>query len=439
MVLEDLRARPLQQGSKVVVVGAGRSGMAAVRLLVRKKMRVRLLERDAAGIQPAFKAEAVAAGVDIVCGPHEPAQFAGADYVVPSPGMPLSSLLPLLPQGADGKSPEVLAEMELAWRYMSGEPVLAITGTSGKTTTASLAAAMLGAQGFTVFLGGNIGTPLCEYVLSGRKADVVVVEISSFQLQTCSTFCPKVGVLLNISENHLDYHADMKEYIAAKFRLFRCQEEGDIAVLGQELAPLVKVMNVKARQVWITPTERFASSQLFGQHNRINMEAAWLACREFGVREENAARAVAAFKPLPHRLEKVAERNGVLYVNDSKCTTVSSLQVALKAFGRPIVLLCGGKFKGGDLEGLRGLVSKEVKRVALFGAGREYFEKAWAGLEAAIPMTWDASLEEAMRRVHPHCVAGDVVLLAPATASYDLYPNYVARGDDFKRIVGALA
>lgn len=432
MVLEDLRARPLQEGSKVVVVGAGRSGMAAVRLLVRKKMCVRLLEKDVTKIQAAFKVEAEAAGVDIVCGEHNSSHFAGADYIIPSPGMPVSSLVPLLPSSG---GPEILAEMELAWRYMSGEPVLAITGTSGKTTAASLAAAMLGAQGFTVFLGGNIGTPLCEYILSDRRADVVVVEISSFQLQTCSTFCPKVGVLLNISENHLDYHADMKEYISAKFRLFRCQEEGDIAVFGQELGPLVKVMNVKARQVWIGDKERFSQTQLFGKHNRQNMEAAWLACREFGVREENAARAVAAFKPLPHRLERVAEKQQVLYVNDSKCTTVSSLKVALEAFDRPIVLLCGGKFKGGDLEGLRDLVTQHVKRVALFGASREHFEKAWAGL---VPMSWDESLEKALHRVQPGCAAGDVVLLSPATASFDLYPNYLARGNDFKRLVGSL-
>lgn len=433
MVLEDLRVQPLQQGSKVVVVGAGRSGMAAVRLLLCKKMRVRLLEKDADKIQAAFRAEALAAGVDIVCGVHDSSHFEGADYVIPSPGMPLASLMPLLPQKGEG--PEVLAEMELAWRCMKGEPVLAITGTSGKTTTASLAAAMLGAQGFTVFLGGNIGTPLCEYVLSGRRADVVVVEISSFQLQTCSTFCPKVGVLLNISENHLDYHADMKEYISAKFRLFRCQEESDIAIFGKELAPLVKVMNVKARQVWIEESERFAQSQLFGKHNRTNMEAAWLACRVFGVSHENASRAMAAFKPLPNRLEKVAEKNGILYVNDSKCTTVSALEVALEAFRRPIVLLCGGKFKGGDLESLRALVGQKVKRVALFGDSREHFEKAWAGL---VPLSWDATLEQAVHRVQPDCQTGDVLLLAPATASFDLYPNYVARGNDFKRIVGSL-
>ncbi|MEG2172585.1 MAG: UDP-N-acetylmuramoyl-L-alanine--D-glutamate ligase [Desulfovibrionaceae bacterium] len=432
MVLEDLRAKPLKQGSKVVVVGAGRSGMAAVRLLVRQKMRVRLLEKDPARIHADFRVEAEAAGVDIVCGEHTSGHFVGADYVIPSPGMPLAVLLPLLPTSG---GPEVLAEMELAWRFLSGEAVLAITGTSGKTTTASLAAAMLGAQGFSVFLGGNIGTPLSEYVLGGRKADVVVVEISSFQLQTCSTFCPKVGVLLNISENHLDYHADMKEYISAKFRLFRCQEEDDIAVFGQELAPLVKVMHVKARQVWIGDTERFSQSQLFGKHNRTNMEAAWLACREFGVREENAAKAVAAFKPLPHRLEKVAEKNQVLYVNDSKCTTVSSLKVALEAFDRPVVLLCGGKFKGGDLAGLRDLVLQHVKRVALFGASREHFEQAWENL---VPMSWDANLEQAVHRIHSACAAGDVLLLAPATSSFDLYANYRERGNDFKRIVGSL-
>ena len=165
------------------------------------------------------------------------------------------------------------------------------------------------------------------------------------------------------------------------------------------------------------------------------MEAAWLACREFGVSLENAATAVAAFKPLPHRLEMVRLLDQVLYVNDSKCTTVSSLKVALEAFERPVILMCGGKFKGGDLEGLRSLIEKHVKAVTLFGASRQYFEKAWEGL---VPMSWDATLGEAILRAKLMAKVGDVVLMAPATSSFDLYANYMARGDDFKRRVGAL-
>ena len=175
-----------------------------------------------------------------------------------------------------------------------------------------------------------------------------------------------------------------------------------------------------------------------GPHNRGNAEAAWLACRELGVTEEAAARAVAAFAPLEHRLEKVAEINGVLYVNDSKCTTVEALRVALASFERPVVLLAGGKFKGGDLPGLCPLLKKHARCVALFGASRERFEPAWRD---TLPVTWDRTLEQALRRAagkdgRPALAhEGDVVLLAPACSSYDQYPNYLRRGEDFKRVV----
>ena len=374
MALEKTRGRRIQIGELAVVVGAGRSGLAAARLLSREGARVRLLDRNTAALSPEQAASLQKLGVDVQLGEHSPEQFEHAAFVVPSPGMPVAKLAQYLGGACEG-APEVLAEMELAWRYLNDEPVLAVTGTSGKTTTASLAAAMLQAQGYTVFLGGNIGTPLSEYVLSGRKADVLVLEISSFQLQACSTFCPRAGVLLNITPNHLDYHKDMAEYTEAKFRLFRCQDEGDLAVLGADLQELARGFNLRARQVWVRESERFPQSGLLGAHNKFNEEAAWQACRFFGVSEANAARAVARFKPLPHRLELVRERGGVLYVNDSKCTTVSSLKVALQAFDRPLRLLCGGKFKGGDLAALGGLVRERVREVALFGASREHFER----------------------------------------------------------------
>jgi UDP-N-acetylmuramoylalanine--D-glutamate ligase len=365
--------RPVSEGDRAAVLGAGRSGMGALRLLCSLGAKTRLLERDEKNISAKDRAFLERNKVQIICGEHEPQHFTELDLLVLSPGVPVAKILPLLPD-SPAERPEVLAEMELAWRQLRGEPVIAVTGTSGKTTTASLAAAMLRLHGLSVFLGGNIGAALSEYVLDGRQADVLVLEISSFQLQTCSSFHPKVGVLLNISENHLDYHADMREYIEAKFRLFRLQDEGDLAVFGKGLEPLVERMRVKSRRRYFEPCGRFSQTQLFGQHNQANMEAAYQACREFGVSAEKAAQAVAAFKPLPHRLERVDEKEGVLFVNDSKCTTVTALKVALEAFDRPVRLLAGGKFKGGDLASLRDLIKERVRVVGLFGASREHYE-----------------------------------------------------------------
>ena len=434
MALEKNRGRRIEPGELAVVVGAGRSGLAAARLLRRAGARVRLLDSNLKALagREVLAAELAALGIDVQLGEHSAAQFAGAAFVVPSPGMPVARLAGLV----DTQVSEILAEMELAWRYLDDEPVLAITGTSGKTTTASLAAAMLHEQGYSVFLGGNIGTPLSEYVLGGKKADVLVLEISSFQLQSCTTFCPRAGILLNITPNHLDYHKDMAEYTEAKFRLFRCQDEGDLAVLGEDLQALADAHRLKARKVFVKATDRFPTSCLMGAHNRINEEAAWQACRLFGVTEASATKAVERFQPLPHRLERVRELGGVLYVNDSKCTTVSALQVALEAFERPVRLLCGGKFKGGDLAGLADLLRAKVQEVVLFGASREHFEKAWQGI---VPISWHETMEPAVRFASANAKSGDVVLLAPATSSYDLYKNYEQRGEDFKQIVGKLS
>ncbi len=436
MISGHMRGGMVQKGERAVVMGAGRSGMAAVRLLVRLGAQVRLLEKDAKKIPQSFHAEAKKAGVQIVCGAHGAEHLAGADYIVPSPGIPVANVLMLLSKlSKQEKQPEIMGEMELAWRHMHGEPILAITGTSGKTTTASLAAAMLKSQGYTVFLGGNIGTPLCEYVLANRKADALVVEVSSFQLQTCTTFCPRVAVLLNISENHLDYHKDMAEYVDAKLRLFRWQDESHVAIVHASLKPFKK--SFQARTIWFDGTEQvFSQTKLLGQHNVSNLQAAWLACREFGVHLEKASAAVSAFNPLPHRLERVRHHKSVLYVNDSKSTTVTSLTVALHAFTQPVILLCGGKFKGGDLASLASLVKSKVKAVVLVGDSREHFEKAWTGL---VPMSWFATMQEGVNHAYSLAKSGDVVLLSPATASYDLYANYEARGEDFKRLVGMLS
>lgn len=425
----------IQPGDLAVVVGAGVSGVAAARLLHRIGARVRLIDRSRERIPADFATWAAGEGVEIVCGEHASEQFAGAKLVVPSPGVAAAVIRKFLPAE---DTPEIMAETELAWRQLSGEPVIGVTGTSGKTTTTSLCSAMLREQGLRVFTGGNIGTPLSEYVLSGEKADVIVLELSSFQLQTCSLLHPRVAILLNISENHLDFHKDMEEYVGAKMRLFANQTAEDVAILQEGMDDLARRYGLKARIGHYAVTERFPDMQLMGPHNRANAEAAWLACREFGVSEEAAARAVAAFRPLEHRLEKVAEIGGVLYVNDSKCTTVEALRVALASFERPVILLAGGKFKGGNLPGLCPLLKRHARCVALFGASRERFEPAWRD---TVPVTWDQTLEKALRRVagldgRPALAReGDVVLLAPACSSYDQYPNYLRRGEDFKRIV----
>ncbi len=428
----------LKAGQSALIIGAGRSGMAAVRLSTLLGLRTTLLE--SAEIQLNTYQELQDLGVAVINDAIKAKYLEGHDYIIVSPGIPIATITQLLPDSPSPKPLEVLAEMELAWRMLQGEDVLAVTGTSGKTTTVSVAAAMLQSAGKEVFLGGNIGTPLSEYVLEskkfGHKAQVLVLEVSSFQLQGCSSFAPDVAMLLNISENHLDYHKDMQEYLEAKMKLFAKQQSDDIAVFPATLEALANQYQVQAQKVFFEKDEgNFPQKQLLGNHNALNIEAAWQACKPFGVSLSQAQNAVANFAPLPHRLEEVRNLHDVLYINDSKCTTVEALKVALEAFENPIILLCGGKFKGGDLTSLRPVLQKHVKDVLLFGDSREYFSKAWGDI---YPLPWLSTLDEAVQMAQNISIPNDIVLLAPATASFDLYPNYIKRGEDFKAIVGAL-
>jgi UDP-N-acetylmuramoylalanine--D-glutamate ligase len=428
----------LKAGDLAVVVGSGASGVGAARLLHLTGAKVRVLDKKSA-FSEEFKAEAETCGFELIGGEHRSEHFTGAALVVPSPGVHISVLGPLLMAAQDsGAELRWISELELAARFAT-EPILAITGTSGKTTTTSIAAAMLEEDGKKVFLGGNIGTPLSEYMVKrekgGERADVLVLEVSSFQLQGTQEFHPQVGVLLNLSENHLDQHKDMAEYREAKFRLFKNQTEKDLAVFGEGLAPELSNRRLKARIEYFGATGNFTQSRLLGQHNMLNLEAAFLAVRPFGVSLETAGRAAAKFAPLPNRLESVATINDVLYVNDSKCTTVEALRVALQAFEKPVLLLAGGVFKGGALPSLIPLLKKSVKAVGLYGASREIFEKAW---QNCVPVSWDASMSEAFARLQKEVRPGDVLLLAPATSSFDQYANYKERGADFRRQVAKL-
>lgn len=409
------------------VVGAGASGRAAALLLADLGAEVRLLERNV-DLDAAVVRELEIAGVQVRLGNHEADDFKDVELVVPSPGVPARKLRALFPMD---KEPELISELELASRYAQGQ-VLAITGTNGKTTCTSLAAHVLQHLEKRVFVGGNIGTPLSEHVLSGREADILVLEVSSFQAQNCTTFRPDVGVLLNFSPDHLDYHADMQEYLQAKLNMFARMTRDEFAVISEELRELLaERFFTQAMIRWFQSTDRFECDHLPGAHNQSNMEAVFQATRRFGVTERCMRDALGTFEPHPHRLQVLGKVQGITFVNDSKATTVDSLRAALDAFDHPILLLAGGKYKGGDLESLVPLLRRKARAVCLYGASRKDFESAWAG---HVPLAWEPEMEKAVKRLMTWAEEGDVMLLSPATASYDQYANYQERGNDFKRV-----
>ena len=434
----------MQPGETAVVVGTGRSGLAAAALLARLGCAVRLV--DSGTVSQEVREQSEMRGWDLRTGEHCAEQFAGAGLVVLSPGVNRRRLEPWLEHL---KAERVIAELELALDFVDA-PITAVTGTNGKTTTTTLIGRFLEAMGRRVFVGGNIGTPLSRYVLEClsaaeadsssyfQEADNLVLEVSSFQLLNTSSLRPKVGVLLNVSPNHLDYHQDMEEYLQAKLSLFASQEPEDTAVFPDELRELVRARRVtRARTVYFGTQSELTCPALPGRHNQANIAAAFLACQPFGLTLDAAQAVLDGFTGLPHRLQIVAERGGVVFVDDSKGTTVQALRAALEAFDRPVLLLAGGVFKGGDLAGLQPLVQSKARAVGLFGAGREIFEAAWA--DAETPLFWEPTLERAMDRLWLQARSGDVMLLSPATASFDLFRDYKHRGMTFQNHLQTLA
>ena len=430
-----LKSLKIFENRRVVVVGAGVSGLAACRFLLSLGATVRLVDAKAelsADVLLKVTPNPAAAGLTLEAGPHTAAQFADAQLVVLSPGVPVKKLAPVL---ADVEPWRVVAELEFASWFLD-EPVIAITGTNGKTTTTTLVGHILRHAGLTPFVGGNIGTPLCDYLMQDVAADVLVLEVSSFQLQNCRSFAPRVAALLNFSANHLDYHADMEEYLSAKLNLFARQDHGCVAVAPQAMrAELEARTFTRAQREYFTADTDFDCPGLPGAHNRENIAAAWRMVRPFGVTKAQAAAAIAAFQALPHRIEPVAEASGVLFVNDSKATTLDSVAAAVRSFDRPVRLLMGGVFKGGNVADILPALKEKVVSVGLFGASREVFEPV---LAPHFPVSWDKTLEEAVRRQFGLAKSGDVVLLSPATASFDAYTSYTERGRDFARVAAAL-
>ncbi|SDK31620.1 UDP-N-acetylmuramoylalanine--D-glutamate ligase [Maridesulfovibrio ferrireducens] len=414
-----------------VVAGAGRSGLAAARLLHALGATVRIVDENKNITEDILNG--LGADAQLMIGPACPEQFKGADVIVVSPGVPVRKIKPML-----GDMPErkIISELELA-SWFADEPMIAITGTNGKTTTTALITHILEHSGRKAFAGANYGTPLSEYILAKGQCDVLVLEVSSFQLQNCHLFRPDVAILLNISANHLDYHLDMDEYVSAKLKIFERQAPDALAILPASMCnELNPAEFTKASVKWFDGKNVKEQPNLPGIHNRSNIEAAWLALEKLGLTKEEIQAGIDSFKGKRHRIENLGSVNGVTFINDSKGTNLDAVVAALGSFDGPIRLLLGGVFKGGKVADLIPAMKGKVTEVALFGAGREHFESP---LKNDFKISWHENLEKAVNTLFANSMAGDTILLSPATASFDAYTGYDARGDDFKRIMEELS
>lgn len=459
-MIEDYRSR------RVLVVGLGLSGVAACELLRSRGAVVTATDRRTREELDPKALALEAAGVTLHLGSHPTSLISGVDLVVPSPGVRTD--VPILSEARKRGIP-VWGELELGFREIRGT-VAAVTGTKGKSTTASLLAAMLRAAGKDVRLAGNIGAPLVREVSGSSERTVFVVEVSSFQLETVVSFRPRVAVLLDVTPDHLDWHPDFQAYVSAKSRIFENQREDDMAVVfGGNRLTVSMAEKAKSRKLyfeldclsglsglsdlsphlhldgpWIvkhengvtTPLASLEEFQLPGRHNRLNAMAASAAAALLGISGDEIGDALLHFQGLPHALEKVAVVDGVRFYNDSKATNVDAVRAALESFDGGILLILGGRFKGGDFRDLRDLVARKVKCVFAIGESSEMVRDALSG---AAPVEIAFDLETAVKSAHRRASPGDIVLLSPAGSSFDMFRDYRDRGERFRAAVQRLA
>ncbi len=452
-------------GKRVTVVGAARSGVAAAALLARKGARVTLSEQRAEALGAVARSAKAAGigslpplGVALELGGHVRSSFTDADLVVLSPGVPLDQ-----PDVAAARSRgiPVIGEIELASRWLRGR-VIAITGTKGKSTTATLTGRMLEAAGFKVTVGGNIGLPLSTQVEDSTPETLHVVETSSFQLEQIDRFHPWIAVLLNISVDHLDRHPDVAAYVAAKARIFENQTAEDWAVANAD-DPMVLELAARGRAArrrfarrtaidegtaiedgWIVDRSArgirrlvaLESIRLLGPHLVDDVMAAATVGAIAGAAPAAMTRAVEGFTGLEHAMEPVAEIGRVRFVNDSKATNVDAALGAIESFERGLVPIMGGRFKGGDLRVLREAIGRRARAVVAIGEATPRLHEAFGDLvRVEDARTMAEAVEDAWRLAQPD----GVVLLAPACASFDMFSDYAERGRTFKEAVAAVA
>ncbi len=440
-------------GQRVLVVGAARSGVAAAQLLARRGARVTLTD-----VKPEIphESELRSAGVNLELGGHLVASFESADLVVMSPGVPLE-----LPEAARARALgiPVIGELELASRWLRG-PLVAITGTKGKSTTTTLVGRMLEASGKRVLVGGNIGLPLSAQVEQSTSDTVHVVEASSFQLEATDRFHPWIAALLNLSADHLDRHPDAYAYAAAKRRIFANQQPNDWAVINAESPEAVELaQGIRPRVVryaletfadamvftgrgfvWQRTSEGevpllpLAAVQLSGRHMLSNVVAATAISHLAGASPDSLARALDGFTGLEHVMEPAGVRGAVRFVNDSKATNIDAAARSIESFDR-VVAIVGGKHKGGKFEDLARPLVEHGKAVVAIGEARPLVRAALADV---LPVVEADSLADAVQQAWDLALPDGVVLLAPACASFDMFVDYADRGRRFKEEVRRL-
>jgi len=440
-----MKPRPELPDGPYVVVGLARSGVAAA--LVLRERGADVVGVDAGAVDPEAVGRLRAAGVEVEEHTQGVDRLAHARTVVKSPGVPREAAVVA---AARERGLTVIGELELAWRLIPNE-FIAVTGTNGKTTTTELLGHLHREAGLAVAVAGNVGTALASLPGTLAPDATVVAETSSFQLEDTLAFSPEAAVLLNVAEDHLDRHGTMDDYVAAKLRVFTGQGNDDVAVIPDDLAiediggcarritfgsgPAAELAD-RAGQLWWAdqPLLRVDEIRLRGPHNRRNAMAAAAVALARGVEPDAVRSALRSFAGVPHRLEEVAERHGVLFVNDSKATNVASTLVALQSFGAPVHLILGGQGKGADFSVLREPVAARAAAVYLIGEDADTLAAALSGLPPDVAVQHSGDLDRAFAAAAGAAKTGEVVLLSPACASFDQFADFGARGDRFRAL-----
>lgn len=435
----------------ILIVGLGMTGVATARFLSQMGKRITIVdeksEKDLGASLQALE------GVSFVgrFGPHRKEDFMGHSLIVLSPGV--DSQHPMVREAKE-KGARVIGEMELACRFIR-DPMIAITGTNGKTTVTTLVGEIFRAGFGNVFVGGNIGKPLIQYLMQEEKASRVIVEVSSFQLETIEAFRPNTAVLLNVADDHLDRYRSFDEYRTAKQRIFENQQETDWAVLNADLSFVPKI---RARIVYFSSRKELSEgsfikdgmmtvrlhgreyryerslSPLTGVHNTENLLAALLVAHLHQIDEGVIREAITRFKGLPHRIEVVRTIGGVTFYNDSKATNVDATKRALESIDGKVVLIAGGKDKGGSYKRIADEMGK-VRALILFGEAKQ---KIRDELSAYTDIFIENDLSKAVQRSLLLAREGDAVLFSPMCSSFDMFKDYKDRGNRFKTMVESL-
>jgi UDP-N-acetylmuramoylalanine--D-glutamate ligase len=445
-------------GKRVLVVGLGRSGVASALFLQSRGAQVTVSDAKSEDQLREQIPTLLDAGIAVETGAHGERTFRDQDLIVVSPGVPVDAE-PLVQARALGQP--VIGEIELASQFLPG-PIVAITGSNGKTTTTTLVGEILASSGVKTLVGGNIGTPAISFADRATPETVIVLEVSSFQLETISSFRPRVAVVLNVTPDHLDRHRTFAAYVDAKARIFENQQADDFAVLNADDPTCVELAGRTNAQVFWFSREHEVESGAFvrdgqvifrrdalaqvvlavseiplkGSHNLENILAAVCAGVLMGCVPEKIRRAIVNFKAVEHRLEFVATIGGVEYYNDSKATNVDATMKALQSFPSNIHLILGGKDKGSDYTLLNDLLRERVKSVYTIGAAAKKIQTHITGTTQIVS---SGTIEAAVKQAAAVAQPGDVILLAPACASFDQFQNYEHRGRVFKDLVGQLA